>query len=66
MLASGRSEAWLSRLLWEQETMSSNLIVPTIRLMRSWPNRRERFSFLFSSDCHFLHSNHGDFPIFHI
>ena len=31
MLASGRSEAWLSRLLWEQETMSSNLIVPTIK-----------------------------------
>lgn len=35
-----------------------------IRLMRSWPNRQGRFSFLLSSDCHFLHNNHGGFPIF--
>jgi hypothetical protein len=31
---SGRSVAWLSRLLWEQKTTSSNLVVPTTCLNR--------------------------------
>ena len=34
-IASGRSVARLSRLLWEQEVASSNLAAPTFRRLRS-------------------------------
>jgi hypothetical protein len=33
---SGRSEAWLSRLPWEQEGMGSNPIVPTIVMKKPY------------------------------